>query len=358
MKASFKEDAGKPGPSTLAERHAAFVRQARLAGKTLGTTNMPSHGEQSLEPFLKSIRGKYDAALTEELRLLALGSGGIADIEGRASDEKGLRIGKRVDHLKSSLRREQMEISELDDDDARHQSDVPVWVGISLVAVVESLFTYKAFSLLDLGNNITLMVLLVALTAVFVALPKALKWWYGEYIAESRHRRALAALPVISIGSGFYVLGLLRSRFLAEQASFTLDDPSMGGIPGPAASPFLFIGINIFLLTISYFLCHQLATPQQKKNRAALDRKETAIAKLEAQIEKAEAELSELPELQRGHLIGASTASASRRECHAQLNSYFREAVGAFVEANLAYRSDGRPKCFDSAIADLESPLE
>jgi hypothetical protein len=228
-----------------------------------------------------------------------------------------------------------------------------LWNGIVLVAIIESLFSFKAFTLLDVGNNLTLIILLVALTALFICLPKMLKWWYEDYIVDSQYRTMLSIVPLIAVGTGFFVLGVLRSKYLAAEGAMSLSDST--GTQGLTISPFYFMGISVFMLMVSYYLAHQLPTTQQKKNREALSKKEAAIAKLEQEQERLEAELSAIPDRQKNSLIRASNTHASRRDSYAEINNYYKQAVGAFIESNLTWRTDSlRPKCFDAAVADLE----
>jgi hypothetical protein len=349
MQTHLKNGAAKKGNQPL-DFFTAQKEKAKNVGKTLGLTNMPSPQEPTIEPFISPFR----AAFTAQLPLRGPSNeSDVSEIENRSSEERASRLTEKLTEVKGKLKHELLEIDELDDDDARHQNTFFVKVGIGMVALVECLFTYKSFSILDVGNNLVMAILMVALTIAFIALPKMLKWWYEEYIVDSPNRGLLSVVPVIVLGMGFLVIGILRSKYLAAQSALSISDT--GGAQAITVSPFFFVGISAMLLLISYYLAFQLPSTTQKKNRAALDKKESKIAKLEQEIERLETELSAIPDRQKNSLIRASHSNTSRRDGYIHINSQFKEAVGAFIEANLIYRTDGlRPKCFDLTVADLE----
>jgi hypothetical protein len=355
MNTNFKSGfTGKP--VTAEQQHFLLMEKSKTAGKTLGITNLPTLGEnENLESYIKSIRGAYSGLLAQEQNRIPSNQSDVAEIESKSSEQKLSRVTEQLNDAKNKLRRQHLELSELDDDDARYKSTWLIWVGAILIALLESLFSYKAFSMLDLGNNLTLAILLVCLTVAFIMMPKALRWWFEEYTPESKFKWVLNLIPVLAIGTGFYVLGLLRAKFLSSQGAFTLDDPNSS----PASfvvSPWYFMGINTFLLLISYFLAYQFPSNAQNKNRAALEKKEAHIAKIERDIERYESELSAMPERETRSLIHASHSNAGRRDIYIKVNNFFKESVGAFIEANISYRSDGqRPRCFEENITDLEN---
>ncbi|MBS1595559.1 MAG: hypothetical protein JST90_14680 [Bacteroidetes bacterium] len=346
------------GPKTAEEQHQALREKAREMGKNLAVTLLPSAGkDESMELYIKSIRGPYSSLLGQEMGRIPSNHADIAEIEGRSAEQKSVNLNERLSECRARLRREQLELTEMDQDDARHKTVWPWWGAAFLVALVESMFSYKSFTMLDLGNHITLALLMVSLTVAFTLLPKALRWWYEDYTPAMSLRWFLNAIPVLAIGAGFYVLGLLRAKLLASQAALSIED-GLGPLQGITVSPWYFMGINAFLLVIGYFIAHQFPTAAQSKNKYALEKKESAIAKLETQIERWEAELSAIPEREKNSLIRSAQNTAGRREAYEKVNSFFKEAVGAFIEANITYRSDGqRPRCFDAPVADLEMKI-
>lgn len=343
-------------PTTLEEHHHMLVEKAKSAGKKLAITNLPSlQSDEKLEGYIQSIRSSYSGLLAQEQKRNPINQNDIAEIESKSTEQKYEKLSERYTETKNRLRHEQLEYSEMDDDDARHKSTFILWIGAALLALLESLFSYKAFSMLDLGNNATLLILLVTLTTAFILLPKALRWWYEEFTVESRYKLILNVIPILVLGSAFFIFGLLRANYLASQGVFTLDDNAGGGTSF-TVSPWYFMGINAFLLLIGYFIAHQFPTKQQTNNRAALEKKEKAIAKLESDVERMERELSAMPEREKQIQIRTSNTNTGRRDTYVQINNFFKEAIGAFIEVNCTYRSDGqRPRCFDEPVMDLEN---
>jgi hypothetical protein len=339
---------------SLEEQHAQLLEKARSVGKKLALTNLPSIAQdENIEGYINGIRGGYSGLLVQEQRKHPANQNNLTEIEVRSSEQKNERLNNRLNEAKVKLRREYLELSEMDDDDARHVGTWKLWIGAFLLAFLESLFSYRAFSMLDFGNNVTLILLLVSLTVAFALLPKTLRWWYEEYTPESKYRLFLNIIPVVAIGFAFYVLGLLRAKFLSSQAAFSLDETASQ--VSFTVSPWYFMGINALLLLIGYFIAYQFPSSRQSKNKAILEKKEASIAKLENEVTQLEGELSIMPEREKNSLIRASNNTNGRKDTYIQVNNLFKEAIGAFIEANCTYRSDGqRPRCFDVSIADLE----
>jgi hypothetical protein len=353
MVLQFKDQFGGKGPRTLDEQHIALREKAKVAGKALGTTNLPNSTDANVESYIKSVRGSYAGLLSQQQNKIASNAGDVAEIESKASDQKSLRLSERIAEAKTKLRREQLELSEMDDDDGRHVNTFFVWTGVIMIALLEAFFSYKAVGMLDPGNNVVMYLILVCLVAAYISVPKFLRWFFEEFSAGSKYQWLLNLLAVSALGVSFYGLGILRSQYLQLLPSFDVN--STGAAPSLTVSPWLFMSLNLLFLICGYYLNHLLPTSEQSKNRKGLEKRETAIAKLEQEIERCEGELSSVPEREKNSLIRASHSTAGRKDIYIQINNFFKEAIGAFIEANLAYRSDGlRPRCFDASIEDLE----
>lgn len=341
-------------PTTLEEHHHMLVEKARSAGKKLAITNLPSlQSDEKLEGYIQSIRSGYSGLLAQEQKRNPVNQSDIAEIESKSTEQKYEKLSERYTELKNRLRHEQLEYSEMDDTDARLKNTIPLWAASIFLGLLESLFSYRAFTMLDLGNNITVLILIIGLTVAFVALPKKLRWWYEEFTVDSKFKWVLNIGILLVLGGVFYVFGILRSSYLMAQGDFTVDGVTSTPF---VVTPIYFCGINVFLLLIGYYIAHQYPSSRQLDSQAALAKKEKTIAKLESDLGRMERELSAMPEREKQIQIKTSNTNTGRRDTYVQVNNFFKEAIGAFIEVNCTYRSDGqRPRCFDEPVMDLEN---
>lgn len=350
----FKDTISGGGPRTIQDRHASLREKARTAGKALASTNLPNTADENIESYLKGHRASYDNLLSEEMKKIPSNASHVAEIESRSSEERSARLLKSLEETKNKLKREQLELEELDPDDGRHISTFFIWLGIIIIAVGEAFLTYKSFGLLDIGNNLVQGVVLACITVLYIAIPKGLCWFYEEFTVGKRNKWLLYLLPIAILFAGYYGIGFMRSHFAQAQLAMDLNNDG-SEIPTFVLTPWLFMSLNLLFLTAGYYLNHLLPTGTQTKNRKALEKREATISKLEVQVEKYETALSEIPDRDKNTQIRASQSNAGRRDLYIQVNALFKETCGAFIEANLSYRSDGhRPRCFDMPISDLE----
>jgi hypothetical protein len=352
--AKTKDQAGRNGSRTLQEQHFSVLEKIRVNAQALGSTNLPSDKDENLEGYLKSSRGAYDNMLAHELRKIPANADFLADIESKTSEEKGGVLREKLAEAKHKLRTETLLHSEMDADDGSHINTFFIWVGIIIIACCEAFLSYKSVgSLLDVGSNIVMMIILIGFAALYICIPKALQWFFEEYAESKPYKILLYLIPILILGAGYYTLGYLRSHFIAMQTTMDVNaDPNTP--PSFIASPLVFCAINMLFLLASYFLNSKLPSDTQTKNRKGLEKHEKLVSKLEREVEQLEQQLMDMPDREKNSQIRASNSNVVRKELYTQVNSLFHEAAGVFIETNLKFRADGkRVRAFDVPVEDL-----
>lgn len=354
QKREFKDHLGGNAAQTVSGAHLGLQEKARASAKALARTNLPADSDANSESYLTSMRAGYDSLLAREMKKLPANSEYVADVESKASEQKAERWKEKVDEARNNLRTATLELDEMPTDDGSHISKSIIWVAIVLIALCESFLTYKSVGLLDVGNNIVLGLILISFTVFYIAVPKLLRWLFHEYAVDKPYKWIIYIIPVAILIGGYYTIGLLRTNFIQTQAAMSLDSDGTVGQPF-ILSPWIFLSLNLVFLMVSYYLCSILPSRGQEKTKIDLAKKHKQIEKLEAEVEKYEGYLSQVPDIAKNTMIRASNGTNSRKELYTQVNSLFLETCGAFMDTNVQYRSDGRrPKCFDVPIKPLE----
>lgn len=350
----FKEAHGG-SPRTLAQEDALLKDKARANAKSLAFANLPAL-EDKADGYLKSMRAGYEGILSREMKKLPANADLVADLELKASEQKGAIYSEKLNQAKKQLHNATLEMGEMEEgDDGRHINVIPIWMAIFIIAAGEAFLTYKSVgTLLDAGNNLVLGLILISFTALYTIIPKALRWYYSDFCAGKKYKAILYMIPIIVLASGYFTLGFLRSHFIQMQASMDVNADSSAA-PSFIASPYVFVALNCLFLLASYYLASMLPTREQDKYRRDVEKREANIAKLEAEVEKYEGLLGQMPDHGKNNLIRASSSNTSRKDLYQQVNSMFLQTCGVFFDTNLQYRTDGvRPKCFDEPIEPLQ----
>ena len=328
----------------LEERHLSLRARGESLGKNLGLKGLPAEG-QTLAQHLGPLIGGYRGLLNTYCKQPTGKEDTLSNLKQKSLADKQAHLQTRLPKLQDKEQTLLLQREELPPVTGEEKGGLWIHIMIVCIALFEAIFSRKAASVFDAGNNIIQIIIILVLTAIFVALPHGLIRTYRA-TKESRYRFLIWGGIAVIILCGFYALSVMRSLYIANLSMTSLDKVSITNML--TLSPIYFIFLQCLLLFISTMCASFLPSDEDKKRSRDIKDLDKRIADTQAEISRIEDQLGGgLSEREFRDETAKADGEARAEAMRQRIKSMFEESVGAFVEANSRWRNGPPPACMN-----------
>lgn len=334
----------KPAPTLESEHEQLKINAAEL-GKQNGKRSLVKQAD-SITVYVEPIRAWYQSLLSKYCKPI-LNDPKLADLENEAFTKEQIGLEKKLEDLKRKLDRLTVTKDALGTDVPAKKSYMWAYCLIVAIGVFESFFTYRSFSF-EGNSQLVQSAIFLVLVIVFIGIPVVLRNFY-QLTKESPYRLLYWGLTALVFIGGFYVLAVMRSKFLGNAGLLSVE--ATGG-ESISMSPIALVTVQAMLLFLSTFAATLIPTPEERNETASIQKLHNDITNTEQAIADVEDQLASMP----GRRVRTERmkieSAALNANTEARIRSMYAECVGVFKESYSTWHTE-RPACFDQPIPEL-----
>ena len=336
----------KPEEQDVLEKaHSTLRAKAEVLGKNAGLKDLPSDS-QTLLQHLGPITGGYRNLINMYCKKPSGKEDTIATLKQKSATEKQVHLSTRLQKLQDKEQTLLLEREELPEVEGEEKASPWIHIMIVCIALFEAIFSRKAASVFDSGNNIIQIIIIWVLTAIFIALPHGLVRVYRN-TKHSQYRLFIWGGITVIILAGFFALAQMRSLFIANLSLSSVEKTTTG--PTLTLAPIYFIFIQTLLLFISTMCASFLPSSEDKKRGSNIKNIDKRIADTQAEISRIENELGgAISERSLREEMSKADSEARTEAMRERIKSMFEESAGVFVSTNARWRKTPMPECMNN----------
>lgn len=322
----------------ITKKDAELKELARKDAKHLAKQNLPDKDDESLEPYIGSVKAGYEHLASQIFQFLQPSAHfpeAKIDADYYRETDKGLD--EKIKNLEDVNRHAEYELGDYNPGSIL----LRIWLTIIATGIInigEIIFNTKAFQVTG-ENMLFALILSICVSFAVFAFSHIAPFLYKS--RKTPFQRRLVAFGTLFIVTGvFTALAIFRSSYLANHDVHI--------------NPFYFVIINLFFFIVSVLLSFfVLPTWQEIKENASRIKLAFTITKHKKEIEKLQKEKEEIRKIilertkQRLRIAHYANYAAER------IRKLYLETVGIFKSTNLTFRTDKQmPDCFSNRIPE------
>jgi len=326
------------------------VNSIEALAKSLALKGLPKAENDILSAYTSSYTAGYKGVLVQQLKSFGGDHDRLAQAERDNLIERRTRIEKKLEKALETKRTMDINREEIPAD-YRVRNNFPNYAAIGVIAFGEAILSKSALSIFDNANNLYQVFILACLTLIYVLLPASIiKVYRATEEAEHKHIIRIGFGAIII--AGFFVIAILRTTFLQNIGTTTLDDVKASStLP---IKPIYWIGLNMLFLVVSVYCASLIETRDEKKINIKAKDLDKKLKGLDEEIREYERQLDDIPnklyEIER-RLDRQKTEEESVKQ---RITSLHVSCINSFITTNNLYRTDGaHPTCYDDPIPSL-----
>lgn len=329
--------------------HSEMLQTAAAKGKTAAEQNLPGPNDK-LSTFTGVITSAYRSRMAQALKPYSGNMSRLMKAEKDTLTQNKQQNEKQLERLRENRRTLKLELGALAFNDYESHKTLGLWAVIICLGSFEGIFSFPAVKMFDSSNALFQYVLLAGLIAFFIVLPRSLNGIYRA-TADVANGWIIRAITVCVVLAGFWVIAVLRTSYLQNIGSTTLNTVQVGS--AMQLKPIFFLGISCLFLVTTCYCDYLIPTREEKKSNLRAKQLDQKIADLDRQISGLESEVNSIPDT-----LYSSEKRFARQRVEAdairdRFEGMHQEALYAFISSNQANRAGEMPACFSAELPKL-----
>jgi hypothetical protein len=333
----------------LEAHHVKLLEQATTLGRNLARRNIPKPTEDSLSVHVAPIRAAYRNMLALYVKKTTGNEANVAALGKSTLELKQARLQTKLKDLEGKEQRKMLEAEPF----AKAEERTSLWwihVLILCTGLFDAILTRRSLSVIESNNNVTQVLILIILTAIFVAIPYGLMRLYHK-TKHSPYRFIIWGVCLSCIIGGLAGFAILRAHYLNNVGMTSLDMNEQRAI---SISPFFLSLLQVFALFIGVLLAFLQPSPEETHEHGNKRKTDEELKQIQAEIRETEATLNTLPDQIYRYEVSQSEQVSNAAGKEARIRAMYEAAVGAFGTANTNFRTDHmRADCLDQPLPEL-----
>ncbi|MBO6518025.1 MAG: hypothetical protein JJ975_15910 [Bacteroidia bacterium] len=318
-------------------RNARF--EAAESGKVAAWKEKPAMNDKRLIPFITNIKGRYQALMSEVNNRIQ------ASIHKKHQEYAIDEVKEKNRNLELEKSRLQRQVNSTLDLEARIPVGLCIQLGFAIILSVVIAFAELVFiskSLQLIGGGLLTNIFLAAGLSGGISLIAHFGGQWIQSLENKWQRRGAITLILFILTGVFFLLARLRQAYFTE---VNVELPI-----------WVFICVNLIFFLGIFLISRYLLSPLFAKTQSAFEeyRRLKGIARKRNRLASIEAEIDQNTETLNRHRVLRTNIIAFAQSCEELVQSYYLEAVSAYVEANAKNRIQ-RPSCLNDSPETLKS---